>query len=421
VAESRIRRFILPAAIVLASSLIAFGVIFLVMRGVMRGAQPGGTPSQGGQPQATAPPGSTPPSAPPGLGSTNTAIGTTIPASGGAGAKVQIPDHGPPPASKTLTGPAKGPQVAFIYRGRLTVADGDGKNARAVADWSGGQGASFRLSPDGLSIAYTVPDPKAPRLWLYAGRVGSKCARIVDVGPATAFAWSPDGKTLAATEAQMSGNQLRDLKLAAFTVVSPGGSFVGPGGGRIVFQYEGERPAFSPDGSRLAFLRPLGAAQELWVSSAGGNSPIAIAPGQNMSAVAWIDSRTLAAVKLGAGNAPDQLLRMRSDGTQVKVLDTTGGDPLRSFHIVLAGGRGGRMAYDLVGDDGYSRLRTIGSDGEARREVEGARDTYPLSWDLTGSRLFYVEGNASQGEPTVLVSVDPFCGGKVFAVTDAGL
>jgi hypothetical protein len=75
-----------------------------------------------------------------------------------------------------------------------------------------------------------------------------------------------------------------------------------------------------------------------------------------------------------------------------------------------------------VGDDGYSRLRTIGPDGRDVRQVEGSRDVYPLAWaGGHGSLLFYVEGNASQGEPTALVSVDPFCQNKHFVLVGAGL
>lgn len=121
-------------------------------------------------------------------------------------AAVEVKAGGRPADPKPLP---KGPNRILVNRaGDLTLIDPDGKNekrldARPEKSLTG----EGRLSPDGKRIAYVaaVPDDSTPGrtlltdFRLYVREVGGN-GPGTDLGPAKAFAWSPDGTEVAATD-----------------------------------------------------------------------------------------------------------------------------------------------------------------------------------------------------------------------------
>jgi len=82
---------------------------------------------------------------------------------------------------------------------------------------------------------------------------------------------------------------------------------------------------------------------------------------------------------------------------------------------------GQRLLYAEAGDDGYSRASIVPVAGGTPVLLTVRRDTYPLGWSADGNSVFFVEGNAFQGEPTALMSVRADGMGRRTVVAGAGL
>jgi Tol biopolymer transport system component len=65
------------------------------------------------------------------------------------------------------------------------------------------------------------------------------------------------------------------------------------------------------------------------------------------------------------------------------------------------------LVYAETGDDGYSRLFAVPAAGGAPVTLSPRYDGYALSWSADGTELFFVEGNAIQGEATRVSAVHP--------------
>jgi protease II len=79
-----------------------------------------------------------------------------------------------------------------------------------------------------------------------------------------------------------------------------------------------------------------------------------------------------------------------------------------------------RLAYARTGDDGYSRMSVVKSMGGESYAVSTRRDCYPLGWAADSSAVFYIEGNAWQGESTALMKMNASGSGRTVLVSGAG-
>jgi Tol biopolymer transport system component/DNA-binding winged helix-turn-helix (wHTH) protein len=165
-----------------------------------------------------------------------------------------------------------GNQVAFAFgaEGRCGIytvmVDGD-KPLRLTSDpgdafptWSpdGQRVAFYRFSEHGTAI-YTVPALGGTEQRLHTGSSGS------------GLGWSPNGKVLAFSEGQ-EGQE--DKTRAWITLLSLADSAVHPLTSPSNQEYD-SAPAFSPDGSKLVFIRGIvaGVVSDLYVVSATGGTP----------------------------------------------------------------------------------------------------------------------------------------------------
>lgn len=178
---------------------------------------------------------------------------------------------------------------------------------------------AFAWSPDGRSIAYTARVPEAAevvtrrrrgddvmvaserdrpvQLWVQPVTGGEARALTANHTTVRAFVWAPDSRTLAVqiTETSDADADLMFRKL--YVVTSDGGA------PRVLAPTEGKlgAMAWSPDGSRLAFLGATSIAdpiaQSVFVVTPG-SSPINLTPNYEGTAqwVGWQDTRTISFV-----------------------------------------------------------------------------------------------------------------------------
>jgi len=168
---------------------------------------------------------------------------------------------------------------------------------------------------------------------------------------------------------------------------------------------DGEQAAFSTKGNTLVVLNS-GAPQskQVLVSAASGPlTPIAVSGG-TPTTVGSDGTRVF--VGLSNGSKGIELVALQPDGTgQKSITGAVPGDMPALWSEISVSPDGGLVAIQAQGDDGYSRVFVVPTAGGPMVGVTQRRDAGLQTWSATGERLFLIEGNAFQGEPTSLVSV----------------
>ena len=265
-----------------------------------------------------------------------------MPAAGGESRLVLEP-------SLSASGPAWSPDggtLAFLHGGQVHAIPATGGDPEPLTDAPSGVMA-FRWAPDGNALAYTSRVPESPemverrargddvqvsegaylpwvvpnqyprpvRLWVQPLPEGDARALTPDDLWVRDFAWAPDGSRLA-LQVTDEGDADADLMFRRLAMVSAGGGDLEP-----MAETEGKLGpmAFSPDGSRLAWLGAVALndplAQSLFVARPG-EAPRNLTPDYESSLV-WIDW------------ADDETLRfvaIESTETALRAIDAEGGD-----------------------------------------------------------------------------------------------
>jgi len=317
---------------------------------------------------------------------------TSTPASGSSASSPSALPTVPGAAASTV---AAVPRVAFRRSGALWVADEDGRHIRVVRRSSDGP---FAISPDGAAIAF-VDGQGGP---LVIVDVMTGLSRTLGRARPDRPVWAPDG--------------------ASVVFSSPDGPTITrvrrDGTGSTVLGV-GSAPALSPDGNVLVALATDDA---VLVSIGGSVSRILHAPGAAMD-VAVSNTRIFVANEPSAeGSTPAGVWSLALDGTDARRLVGPPADPAAYAYASLCRSPdGARISFAAVGDDGYSRVMVVRADGTGLRTVSLRRDGYPLCWSSDGSRLYFIEGNAFQGQRTDLLSCAPDGTGVRLVVPQAGL
>jgi WD40 repeat protein len=179
------------------------------------------------------------------------------------------------------------------YGSQTWTADADGGQPRQVMDWPDHIVAYLSPSPNGIPIAFIVfPDSETPfpNGALFVLEDGREYITDADAGHGYAPAWSPDGTRLAFVhrdnpddpQADLSAGALRsNIYLVEFPSQSVSPLTSFPDA--IV-----ETPAWSPDGSRLVFNVVRNGTIQIWQAAAGDLQPLT-APGA--CCAAWVPGR----------------------------------------------------------------------------------------------------------------------------------
>ncbi len=183
--------------------------------------------------------------------------------------------------------------------------------------------------------------------------------------------------------------------------------------------FAGESPTVSRDGSVIAGIR---------ISADGSTSLVILRSGRATTVpvtgfaldIAVTPSRVFYAV--AADDLADAEIRSAdlSGGGTIVLRSGTQAGARSSFQELCVSPDGLRLAFAEAGDDGYSRLFAMNvGDGSAFVPLSVRRDDYPLCWGCDG-RLYFIEGNAWQGEATSLMAVGPDGTGRTTVLKDAG-
>ncbi|MHB9003439.1 MAG: hypothetical protein ACYC6C_05170 [Coriobacteriia bacterium] len=330
----------------------------------------------------------------------------TVPGDGGA-PSVEPTQSGsgstPAPATPAVR---RAPFIVYRLDSALYVAREDGTQARKVTASASG---AFTLSPDGKTLAY-VDGTKARLLLTDVGTGQSK-----DTGQALNYApaWSPDSARLAYVAGAGTAPEIRLTSRA------------GSAQGTVV---AGHSPVFGNDGAMLLVVAGAAVGQpgEVTIAYVGGRSAGAIAGGGRQAADATFGvDGVVAALSDGSGGtsrlltAPAWRPGTTAAWSEIPVHSSAG--ETTAIARLCASPDGKYLAYAESGDDGYSRAFVYDVARRTSVALSVRRDTYPLCWTSDGSRVLFVEGNAFQGEPTALMSVQPDGMGRRVLVDGAGL
>jgi Tol biopolymer transport system component len=227
---------------------------------------------------------------------------------------------------------------------KIFIASADGSGMRVVPGSSGAIGPV--LSPDGHTLAFTREIEREPpatvggkrfeegfqgsSIWTVDLLTGDRrqLTPWVGRGSYTASSFSPDGSTLLATH---EGELLSEPELVALALDGSGS--------RRIFE-DGGSAVYSPDGTRVAFLRSTMRSEEnregssdLYVVNADGTGlrRLTHTPGRNELYPSWDPSgERLAYVRFSAAETEgsafgvgDALMQINADGTcQTKILSS---------------------------------------------------------------------------------------------------
>jgi hypothetical protein len=271
--------------------------------------------------------------------------------------------------------------VAYRRAEKLCVSRPDGSGEVVLAPSADGV---FALSPDARTLAYV--DASKRHLML----VNVASGKQVDAGPAALErpVW-PQGSGWCVFTGDGTQSGIR-------RVATDGTD------GKMLFA--GTSPAVSIDGATIVGIR----------SNSDGSSAIVVFRNNKTATLPIVGY----AVDVAVGSdriyyavaeddlAPAEIRAMTLTGGDVGIVKSGPQAGTRvSFQDLCLSTDGARLVYAEVGDDGYSRLFAVNAaDGGAPASLSVRRDDYPLCWGCDG-RLYFIEGNAWQGETTKLMAV----------------
>lgn len=262
--------------------------------------------------------------------------------------------------------------------------------------------------PGAGTIAYVAFDGRTWSLFTIHAD-GSSDTRISIELPGEAFhpAWSPDGTKLA-FDVQSEGG----TEIYVATVYGSNGSNLTRLTATAGWNFQ---PAWSPDGTRIAYVHTSGPNHDVWLMNADGSNPVRLTHdlGFDLDPTWSPDGSKLAFASNRSGSP--EIYVMDVDGSHVSRLTNRPG-----FDGSPAWSPDGRQIAFVSEGDGPKiyGIYLMASDGlSVRKLVEGEQVGEP-EWSPDGTHLAYT--SSSGGEMDVAISVIDLLSGQRQALTDPG-
>lgn len=286
--------------------------------------------------------------------------------------------------------------IAYRRTGSVYVANADGSGERRVAASAEGV---FSVAPDGRTLA--LVDAGSGTLALFDIATGKRVA----VGPANQETPSWPGASAWVVYSSGSGTSARVRR-------------VDRDGRNPKVLFEGAEAAASADGAVVCGIMH-GASGSSVVKVYRSGKAVSLPISGYVTDVACSGARVFYSLAGddGAESSIHLMTLAGGDNSSIRVGPQAGARA--SFQDLLLTADGQRIAFTETGDDGYSRLFVMNVDGGGERSLSVRRDDYPLGWGCDG-RLYFMEGNAIQGEATKLMAVAADGTGRVVVVEGAG-
>ena len=292
----------------------------------------------------------------------------------------------------------RAPKLAYRLDGDLYVAAEDGTGAVRVAESAMG---FWSLSPDAKWLAYV--DAAAETLHIAMVGGGDR-----EIGPAadSRLSWSPDSQTLAYARSDSGRFEVHTVRADGSA-----GRSIGPG----------HSPEISRDGKSIAFIGSGVPGQVGNVVLAGIDGSNAGGVGIKASEIVW-GGDGLIFTSSSAEPGEERLYTALADGSSARELVGAAKEEKPVMYASLCTSPDGkRLAFAAHGDDGFSRAYVVETLDPSPVALSVRRDTYPQCWSSESDRVFFIEGNAFQGEQTSLMGAMPNGLGRVTIVEGAGL
>ncbi|MDX2036357.1 MAG: LpqB family beta-propeller domain-containing protein [Isosphaeraceae bacterium] len=246
-------------------------------------------------------------------------------------------------------------------------------------------------SPDGKRLAFARQEEGGSRIRQYVREADGSLRRLTKRGePEYDAVFAPDGKSLMIVTVKLSGTQ-GNLDLS--TVSAEGGetTAIDVDGGKLAHQ---EWPAWSPDGSRIAFSSTHEGNQEIYTSKPDGSDRVRVTRSTGIDAhPCWTPDgkRILFATDRWGGL---EIASAEPDGTNVVRLTKSPG--LDDYPAVSPDGKRVAFVSHRTGDFEVFLMNIDGSDVRNLSD-HPARDTLP-TWTPDGRRITFVSGRASEAD-----------------------
>ena len=210
-------------------------------------------------------------------------------------------------------------------------------------------------------------------------------------------AWSPDGTAIAFASKRSGSFDLYVMKAD------------GSGTRRLTSTKDDDRqPSWSPDGERMAFTR--GAAGRIFVMDADGSGARRLTREDvDEDEPAWSpDGRSIAYSRRQPGSSIREIWLVRPDGTQLHRLTKLGG--VAQAPAWSPDGR--RLVFSADVSELRFDIYVIDADGKGLRLLTSADDSFEPSWSPDGRTIAYTTGGAissidvQNGDEQVLTDPD---------------
>ena len=241
----------------------------------------------------------------------------------------------------------------------LWISDADGSNWKRITNWREDCDYGPVWSPDGTWLAFARLNPRSER-GLYLMHPDGSGLRLLAGGRSfgDTRAWSPDGRFIASDVWDDVSIVIIEVETGALRNITSTPD--GTGAGDF-------HPAWSPDGTQLAFQSGDVQTPEIWIMNADGSQAHKIADG---CCPAWQPAPQMAAPETA---------------------DTVVSQTPTRIAATLAGGR---IAFDSQQNGEFnSEIYVMNADGSGQANLtnNSSGDYYP-SWSPDGTRIVFMSG-----------------------------